>query len=266
MPFVFVRTGRVSYESVGAGPPIVLMHANPGDRHDFDAVVPELARTHRVIAIDWPGYGDSDAPVPEFVASARLFADVLADVLDVFALDRVVLCGNGVGGFAAATLAIEQPARVRGLVLVAPSGFTPMTRIARAWCAVRGRDFVTRLLAGPMAYAYLRRRTPTVAAIRARARRLYGIPPRVAVEAAVWRSLASPESDLRARAARIKQPALLVLGRRDPMLRLRTAGRAAAAAMPGARLVTIDTGHEPFAEAPQEFLTAVRPFLDALPA
>lgn len=48
----------------GEGPPLLLLHANPGDHRDYDAVIPALAARFRVIALDWPGYGASMPPSP----------------------------------------------------------------------------------------------------------------------------------------------------------------------------------------------------------
>ena len=62
MPHVALPSARVHYTAHGEGAPLVLLHANPGDSRDFEAVIPALACTHRVLALDWPGYGASDLP------------------------------------------------------------------------------------------------------------------------------------------------------------------------------------------------------------
>ena len=59
---VQTRAGEVAYSDAGGGPVVVLLHATLHDRHDFDAIVPGLRDDHRVIALDWPGHGDSPAP------------------------------------------------------------------------------------------------------------------------------------------------------------------------------------------------------------
>ena len=71
---VHTRAGEVAYSDTGEGPVVVLLHATLHDRHDFDAILPSLCRDHRVIAVDWPGHGDS--PAPSQPPSAPLFADV----------------------------------------------------------------------------------------------------------------------------------------------------------------------------------------------
>src|SRR5690349_686675 len=114
--------GRIAYEVSGAGRPLLLLSANPGDHRDFAAVLPALARQHRVYAFDWPGYGQSPAPAQS--ASAMLFASYLRAAVLALDLRDVVLVGNSVGGYAAARLAIDEPSRVGAIVLVSPGGFT----------------------------------------------------------------------------------------------------------------------------------------------
>ena len=82
---VETRVGKVAYSDAGEGPAVVLLHATLHDRRDFDPIVSSLRRDHRVIALDWPGHGESPAPEPNYRPTAASFADVLTDV--VAALD-----------------------------------------------------------------------------------------------------------------------------------------------------------------------------------
>jgi pimeloyl-ACP methyl ester carboxylesterase len=190
-----------------------------------------------------------------------LYAEALARFAEELDLRDAVLVGNSVGGYAAVRLALEQPHRVGALVLVDPGGFTPHGWFTRSFCAVKGREWVTRRIAGRLARRYLRGRTDVTRAMIARADAERGNPAQVAVDAAVWRSFTDPEHDLRARAAAVTAPTLLVWGRHDPILRLDRDGAAARAAMPRARFVELDTGHAAYAEDPPAFLAAVRAFL-----
>ena len=54
--------GMVSYTDVGSGPPVVLLHAALHDRTDFAPVTEALATGRRVLALDWPGHGESPLP------------------------------------------------------------------------------------------------------------------------------------------------------------------------------------------------------------
>jgi pimeloyl-ACP methyl ester carboxylesterase len=261
MPNIQLKTGSVAFSDQGTGTPVVLLHANPGDRRDWDAVVGALAAEHRVLAVDWPGYGDSPALEPAESSSAMRYADVLADWVAALDLPPAIFIGNSVGGYAAARLALDQPTRVRGLVLVNSGGFSTPTWLTRAFCWLKGRPAVTRLIAGLFARTYLRLRNRQVATMVARADEERRLPTRVAVDAAIWRSFNRPEHDLRQAATRIEQPTLMVWGRRDPILQLARDGQNARRSLQHAELVEVDSGHAPFAEAPEQFLAAVRPFL-----
>ena len=68
------RVGHLSCEVTGRGRPLLLLHANPGDSRDYEAVVPALSGMFRVHALDWPGYGLSAANCPDDL-SASAYAD-----------------------------------------------------------------------------------------------------------------------------------------------------------------------------------------------
>lgn len=259
MQIVETAVGPVAYERAGEGPPLVLLHASPGDHRDYAAVQPDLARSHTTWALDWPGFGGSPPPDPPAAASALGYARVLAAFVDALDLHDVRLVGNSVGGYAAASLAIDRPDRVERLVLVNSNGFTRHTPLTRAVCRLLGNETATRRLSGPLARGYLRRSTDTVRGMRRRA--AAPGPERAAVQAALWRSFTAPDNDLRARAAAITARTLVVWGRRDPLLPLRRDGRHCRRALPGARFAPVATGHAPFAEDPAGFLALVEPFL-----
>jgi haloalkane dehalogenase len=60
---VTVNNLRIHYTEAGSGPPVLLIHGFPTSSHLWRNVIPELAKTHRAIAIDLPGYGLSDKPL-----------------------------------------------------------------------------------------------------------------------------------------------------------------------------------------------------------
>ena len=262
MAVVTVRTGKLNYEEMGSGQPLVLLHANPGEYHDYDSIMPELARHFRVLAVDWPGYGGSDAPLPPASASAMLFAEVLEDFVSALDLPPAIFVGNSVGGYAATCLALKQPERVAGLVLIAPGGFTPQNWFTRTFCWIKGREWVTYLAAGIFASLYLKRRNLYVRQILDRTIANRHLPERVTVDAAIWRSFTDPEHDLRGKVEGLNCPILLIFGRYDPVIPANKDGQAAAKAMPQAQFVVLPTGHMPFAEDTELFMQTIRPFLE----
>lgn len=137
------QLGNVAVRTRGAGPLLVLVPAAGRAAADFDPIVPPLAERFRVASLDWPSTGASPTCTRPRDASAARFAMVLADVVRELGEPAIVL-GHSVGGFAAARLAIDHPELVHGLVLVDALGFVPFGRLARAFCALKGRPFVTR--------------------------------------------------------------------------------------------------------------------------
>jgi pimeloyl-ACP methyl ester carboxylesterase len=263
---IYITSMKLDWDERGIGRPVVLLPANPGDRRDFDGVTAALGRDHRVIRIDWPGYGGSPPPSPPSSASAMLFADMLARFATEVELRGAVLVGNSVGGYAALRLALAEPERVGALVLVDTGGFTRHNVATRAFTWLKGREWVTRLIGPLFTRAYLRRRNEIVDAMIARADAARGVPSRVAVDAAVWRSFLHPDHNLRERVGGLTVPTLLVWGQRDPVLPPEKDGREARRCLPHARWAELDTGHCVFAEDPDRFLAVVLEFLAELPA
>lgn len=259
MPAVETRTGPVSYSDGGAGPVVVALHAALHDGRDFDPVAAELRRYYRVIAVDWPGHGESPAPRPPFAASAALYADVLEDVVAALDLPPAVFIGNSVGGFCAARLAITEPNRVAGLVLVDTGGFlgSPVTN---AYCRLLGVPAVLRRVLPRFVRSYMQAASTDDHIVLQRVSRRAATPDGVALAAALWRSFADPAANLRSQAHRISAPTLIVWGAKDTAIPIRF-GRSAHTAIAGSRLEVLSTGHLPFSSQPDRFLRLVEPFL-----
>jgi pimeloyl-ACP methyl ester carboxylesterase len=260
MPELQTYRGTVHYDEQGQGEPLLLLHANPGDPRDFDAVVPALSGRYRVIRVAWPGYGASPAPLPPSSATAMQYAELLEQFVLKLDLKGLRIIGNSVGAYAAACLALRRPERVSAIVLVAPAGFTVHNYWTRLFCQLKGSERVTRWLNGFLAFLYLRVKTVVSLAMRARARGEQRTPEAVAVNAALWRSFLQPEYDLREAAKFIEARTLVIAGRRDPLIPVADAARAAAA-IPASNLIVLPSGHAPFAEVPELFLSVTEPFL-----
>jgi putative sterol carrier protein len=135
-----VQAGRVRTFHLDAGPrdglPVVMLHGLGATNASLLPTIWDLAADHRVLAPDLPGHGASSAPLARY--DAAFFASWLAAYLDEVGVDRAVLLGNSLGGRVALEVAMLEPDRVRGLVLLAPAvafrrlrQFAPAVRLAR---------------------------------------------------------------------------------------------------------------------------------------
>ncbi len=126
-------------EERGQGRPLLFLHPGEGlqpNRPWLD----QLARTHRVIAPNHPGFGAS--ALPDWFGTVDDLAYLYLDLIQALKLDDVLLVGTCFGGWIAAEMAVRNTASVSGLVLSAPLGIklggildrdiTDMHGIARA--------------------------------------------------------------------------------------------------------------------------------------
>jgi pimeloyl-ACP methyl ester carboxylesterase len=129
------KTGRISangidyyYEIHGAGEPLLLLHGGLGSSDMFAGnVLPALAKTRQVIAVDLQGHGRTtlgDRPIDLID-----IGNDLALVLDELGFGQVDVVGYSFGGGAGLRLAIQHPAVVRRLTIIsapyAQTGFFP---------------------------------------------------------------------------------------------------------------------------------------------
>jgi pimeloyl-ACP methyl ester carboxylesterase len=262
MDTIRTRHGHVALDRRGSGPPIVLLHSGGHDRHDFDAIVPQLAARFETLAFDLPAHGDSSMFTEPARARAIDMCEGILDAVDALDVAPAIVVGNSVGGTAALHLAMQRPERVKALVLVSTSGFVEASVGVRAYCRIQGIEAVRRHLGMAFARFYLKKRNVHTTELLARMQRARTRKDFIAMEAALWRSFSAPESNLSADAERVRCPVHFVWGRHDPVLRANVEGRRARALLPHATWTTLDLGHVPFVEDPAAFLEAVRPFFD----
>jgi len=261
MAFLKTPSGTIAYDERGEGLPIVLLSSGSHDRHDFDDLRDRLPSHFRTIAPDWPAHGESP-PTPS-PASAMKFADIAEELVEQLAPDGAIVVGNSVGGFAAARLAIRRPELVRGLVLVDSGGFLGRPPQVRAFCALMARPRFLRAIYPWFANRYMRPRSNADRRVRDVGIATTRQDPGLRAVSELWRSFPSPEHDLRAEAASISAPTLIVWGKRDPVIPLKV-GRWLAGAIPGAELAVFDTGHAPHVSDPDGFSARLVPFAEAV--
>jgi 3-oxoadipate enol-lactonase len=106
--------GTVNAEEAGDGPPLWLFHSLLSDRASFDAIIPQLSKSFRVIVPELPGFGKSSATSGSLADVADRMAEA---VRDAAGRDDAVVLGNGYGGFVALQMAIRHPKVATRLIL-----------------------------------------------------------------------------------------------------------------------------------------------------
>jgi pimeloyl-ACP methyl ester carboxylesterase len=102
-----------------ANPPLVLIHGLGSSKASWLPVIPNLARGHRVYAVDLPGFGASSKPRGRY--NAPWFADHMFRLLDVLDLRGAYVAGNSLGGRVAMEMAMTEPDRVYGIACLCPA-------------------------------------------------------------------------------------------------------------------------------------------------
>ena len=113
--YVDTQRGQIHYATEGKGEPVLLLHRNPRSWRDFSRMIPLLAERYRVIAMDFPGFGESD-PLTGPLTVMDL-AQSAVDLLDGLGIEKVRAFGRHTGAAAAAELAATWPERVKALIL-----------------------------------------------------------------------------------------------------------------------------------------------------
>ena len=244
------------------GTPLVCIHGFGGDKETWLLAAPWMSRRRPLLLIDLPGHGAS-GDIAEAAASARAQAEVVRALLDRLGLDRVILCGNSMGGGVSLRLARSWPERVRGLILI---GSTAPEYVEN--------DFVRRIKAGgdndliPDGEAGQERLTRLVLEKPPRVPRAlqrYVVRERALARPRlerVWRGWGAAAGDdaLPRDVEAIRHPALVVHGERDRVIDVATA-RALAARLPEARLIVLGgVGHVPQLEVPRRVARLIERF------
>lgn len=246
--------------------PIVLLHGTGASLHTWDGWTRELAREHRVIRFDLPGFGLT-GPSPDGVYSIESYVDTVLAVADTLHVQRFIVAGNSLGGYVAWATTVLHPERVDRLILIDAAGYpfqsqsVPLAfRIARTPILNRlMRDILPRSIVESSlhnVYGDPTRVTPDLVD------RYFDLATRAGNRAAlVARFDQTTPGSLAERVREIQVPTLILWGRKDRLIPLEF-GEQFARDIHGSRLVVFDTlGHVPHEEDPARTVAAVLPFI-----
>jgi pimeloyl-ACP methyl ester carboxylesterase len=264
---VNARGARVRFVEAGEGPTLLLIHGYLASHVCWEDALPALGSTFHVIVPDLPGFGDSEKPSPSrYPYSFDAFAESLVDLVAALDLGRVSVCGHGLGGAVALTMAADHPDVVDRLILVSPHVYAaPVDAIVRlAMQPILGPIFFKQVY-GPRLFANHFKKYvygPQAELPAERIDYLYEVfNPPAAREAAyaTMQSMLDVRS-LVARIPRVSAPTLVAWGRQDRAHPVAN-GRRLARELGGARFEVFECGHSPNEECPIPFVETVTAFL-----
>jgi haloalkane dehalogenase len=268
--YVSLRHGRMHYIDQGSGPVILFVHGTPTNSYEYRHLMAALSSTHRCIAPDHLGFGQSDRP-RAFAYTPEAHAANLREFVDALGLDRFSLVVHDFGGPIGLPLALSG--RVERLTIMNswawPLDDDPkMARAARFIGGAAGRllyRYANASLRLIMPSAYGDRRKLTKEIHRhyldvfrdrdARVLVLHALAKSLLASRAYYQSLLDRVGVLQA------MPVLIVWGMKDSAFppsqleRWRTL-------LPHAAVVQIDgAGHWPHEEEPAQVIAALKGFL-----
>ncbi len=122
--FLQWRDAEIHYTDEGAGIPVLLIHGFGGSFRNFQKLNDSLKGEYRVIRIDLPGFGLSDAPAVNSKTNfVQLYTDFMHFFVDTLHLDSMYVVGNSMGGMVAWSMAAEDTVRIKKLVLLNAAGY-----------------------------------------------------------------------------------------------------------------------------------------------
>jgi pimeloyl-ACP methyl ester carboxylesterase len=266
---VDVVGAQANYVEMGEGPPLLFVHGLAGCWQNWLENIPHFAATHRVVAVDLPGFGSS--PMPPWQITIPAYGRFLRDFCERLGIDRCSLVGNSMGGFIATELAISEPERVDDLVLVSAAGIT--------WARARREPAVMIARVGRAAApALLKLQTSGMRRRRLRKVAFQGafFDPTGLRREMLWENFVPAMNspgyfdamsnlwgyDIRHRLEEIEVPTLIVWGRNDRVVPVPAALSYEKRIGNNAELVIFDRcGHVPQIERPVRFNRVVEGFL-----
>lgn len=257
-----VNNVSLGYDDHGIGIPVIFLHAFPLNRSMWEGEMTALLQDgrYRLVSLDWRGFGESE--ITSEISTMELFASDVAGLMDTLGIEKAILCGLSMGGYAAFAFLRKYPQRVRGLILAdtRPGADTEEAKANRENVAriaeTEGTAAIADLQLPRLISDYTRQNTPEV---ELRIRQM--------IEAATPQGIAAASRGMAQRAdstdllAGITCPTLVVVGEQDALTPPDVA-QDYAARIPNAQFVVIPrAGHLSNLEQPEAFLQVIRNFL-----
>ena len=258
MGAIDTSTGAIGVVDVGGGnaTPIVFLHGVGSDKSVWAPQLDHFAPTRRALALDYPGYGDSN-PWPD--ATRDDFAAAILAAMDSLGVERAHICGLSLGGVIAIALHASAPQRCASLILADSFAVHPDGQAIYDRSEAASRTIGMAALAQARVGALLGKAAGT--AMHAD---VIGTMSRIDPAAYVLGARAVWLADQVDRAAAIRVPTLVLVGDEDAITPLALSEQLAAL-IPGAKLaIIVGAGHLANLEQAAAFNAVIDRFLSEI--
>ncbi|HSR13381.1 MAG TPA: alpha/beta hydrolase [Thermodesulfobacteriota bacterium] len=259
---IVVADAGINFVQAGKGPPVLFLHGLGGSWKDWAPTLPPFASKHQVVAPDFPGFGDSEAPDVNY--SIEWLTEVVEKFIEAKSLRGAVVVGHSMGGIVALNLVARRNARVARLAVVDPVAtgdkaefmshvmtrkfFAPDTEWESLESAVRERF-------RSMVENFVKNRKPGTARefFESVPKNPFNGKPLLPMTPAVQLTASLIDFDIRPKLASVDCPTLILWGEKDPIAPSADAYLLAKGIRNSRVVVFGDTGHSPMIEKPDKF-------------
>jgi pimeloyl-ACP methyl ester carboxylesterase len=262
--------------SASTAAPVVMIHGVGGWAENWREVMEPIAASgRRAIAVDLPGFGESQSPgrARYFGPRDAFYPRFMRDLLDVLTIDQAHIVGNSMGGAVAYMTAVTSPERTRSLSLVASGGLGTDIALFLRLTTLPGMITLARLFGSPRQGREVLRtcfydasRIPETLYQESEKYGFSSYPEFVRVLRAgvtIFGVKRSVREHWVAQASRYRGPVQVVWGREDRVLPISHLAESKNV-YPDAEIRIIERcGHLPMIERTDEFLAALLPFIDS---
>lgn len=267
--FVELSNGDVVHyrdQGLRSGPVLVLIHGTSASLHTWEPMVEALKGQFRLISYDLPGHGLSGSTQDADYSSMAMVQSTW-NLMAQLNIDSATLVGNSLGGSIAWRAALDDPDRVKSLILLAPSG-APRVSVAKS-------NIGFKILRTSLGQALMKKITPRFIIKKSLLQTV--VDPAIVDEATVdryWELLRMqgnrqamidlaktprPSDDWR-RLSEIKFPALVVWGKQDDVLPMDMADTFSSELASATLHLLDDVGHLPMEEATVDVVALIQDF------
>lgn len=157
--FIEMEGMNMHYRKEGQGIPLLLIHGTSSSLHTWDIWASMLSDSFTIIRIDLPGFGLT-GPHPNSDYSIEMYNRLLFKLLDTLKIDTCYVAGNSLGGYITWNMAVDQPGRVKKIILLDAVAYTKSIPVEGVEVVDKGHSLAFALARNPVTSLIARWVTP----------------------------------------------------------------------------------------------------------